>query len=59
VITPNTAKRRSPAFHLEAGVVTAIIVEPKPQEHAGDQQTVDEGGDLQAHDEIKKGKTGS
>jgi hypothetical protein len=42
VVATNAAKRSTPAFALKAGMIAAIVVEPKAKKHGGDQRTVDE-----------------
>ena len=42
VIAAATAKGRTPAFALKAGMIAPIIVEPKANKHGCDQRTVDE-----------------
>jgi len=50
VVATQAAKRGAAAFALEAGVVAVVVVEPEAEEERGDQETVDDGGDLQTHE---------
>jgi hypothetical protein len=42
VVAADAAKRSAPAFALKAGMIAAIVVEPKAKKHGCDQRTVDE-----------------
>jgi hypothetical protein len=42
VVAAHAAKRSAPAFALKAGMIAAIVVEPKAKKHGCDQRTIDE-----------------
>jgi hypothetical protein len=50
VIATDAAERGPAAFPFEAGVVATVIIQPEAEEERGDEQAVNESGDLQAHE---------
>src|SRR3954468_20410939 len=50
VVATHAAERGPAAFPFEAGVITAVIIQPEAEEERGDEQAVNESGDLQAHE---------
>jgi hypothetical protein len=56
VVAADTAKRRPAPFTLKTGVVTMVIIQPEAEKEHGNQQAVDDGSDLQAHEmDFRKG----
>jgi hypothetical protein len=46
----DAAKSGPATLALEAGVIPVVVIKPQTEEHGGDQQAIDEGGDLQTHE---------
>lgn len=56
MVATHAAERCPAALTLKAGVVAAVIIQPKAEEERGDEQAENESGNLQAHGEGEREK---